>query len=327
MEIYRGPRGNNGKIYESDYFVDEMDFEFPTVDFDDQQLCQCDPDSPIEIKFINRNQYQMVNQEICHVVTTLKELERKGNVGGKLDLITNEGKKVSKLIVNKFESENIPSFTDYIKAGCEISLIGAIDFTYSNGMPSNPTSLHYTGGHNQYVEAIRAVGDILNNYDSDKKYPFYGFGGVPEFMGQDEVSHCFPLNGNNDNPEIESIDGVLETYKENVSKIKFLGPTHFAPVIEKAKKQVMENTNEKMYYILLILTDGEIHDMKETIDQIADISNKNLPISIIVIGVGDEDFANMVKLDGDDVAIQSGVKDLVQFVKFQEVMRRSEPDQ
>ena len=46
-----------------------------------------------------------------------------------------------------------------------------------------------------------------------------------------------------------------------------------------------------------------------------------------MIGVGDEDFANMVKLDGDDVAIQAGVKDLVQFVKFQEVMRRSEPDQ
>ena len=43
--------------------------------------------------------------------------------------------------------------------------------------------------------------------------------------------------------------------------------------------------------------------MKETIEQIAEISNKNLPLSIIVIGVGDEDFANMVKLDGDDVAI------------------------
>ena len=39
MEIYRGPRGNNGKIYESDYFVDEMDYEFPLIEFDDQQLC------------------------------------------------------------------------------------------------------------------------------------------------------------------------------------------------------------------------------------------------------------------------------------------------
>ena len=39
MEIYRGPRGNNGKIFESDYFVDEMDYEFPSIDFDDAQLC------------------------------------------------------------------------------------------------------------------------------------------------------------------------------------------------------------------------------------------------------------------------------------------------
>ena len=99
-------------------------------------------------------------------------------------------------------------------------------------------------------------------------------------------------------------------------------------MIKKAKEQVEANLSAMpdMYYILLILTDGEIHDMQETIDEIAEISNKNLPMSIIVIGVGDEDFANMVKLDGDDVSIRAGVKDLVQFVKFQEVMRRSEPD-
>ena len=55
-------------------------------------------------------------------------------------------------------------------------------------------------------------------------------------MNETEVSHCFPLNGNWGNPEIVGIDGVLDIYRENVNKIKFLGPTHFAPVIEKAKK-------------------------------------------------------------------------------------------
>lgn len=74
--------------------------------------------------------------------------------------------------------------------------------------------------------------------------------------------------------------------------------------------------NDKMFYILLILTDGEIHDMEQTIDAISEISEKNLPLSIIIIGVGDEDFANMVRLDGDDVAIKAGCRDLVQFVKF-----------
>ena len=203
----------------------------------------------------------MVNTEICHCETTLNELRHSaGRV--KLELKNSESKKIAKLIVNKCDTEHIPSFTDYIKSGWQISLIGAIDFTYSNGMPSNPTSLHYTGNQNQYIEAIRAVGDILNNYDSDHQYPFYGFGGVPEFMNETEVSHCFPLNGNWSNPEIVGVDSVLDTYRENVSKIKFLGPTHFAPVIEKAKQQVMASTDDKMYYILLILTDGEIHDMK-----------------------------------------------------------------
>ena len=176
----------------------------------------------------------MVNTEICHCETTLNELMHSAG-RSKLELKNSESKKVAKLIVNKCDTERIPSFTDYIKSGWQISLIGAIDFTYSNGMPSNPTSLHYTGNQNQYIEAIRAVGDILNNYDSDHQYPFYGFGGVPEFMNETEVSHCFPLNGNWSNPEIVGVDSVLDTYKENVSKIKFLGPTHFAPVIEKAK--------------------------------------------------------------------------------------------
>ena len=39
----------------------------------------------------------------------------------------------------------IKSFAEYMREGVQISLIGAIDFTYSNGGASNPCSLHYTG--------------------------------------------------------------------------------------------------------------------------------------------------------------------------------------
>lgn len=73
------------------------------------------------------------------------------------------------------------------------------------------------------------------------------------------------------------------------------------------------------------MTDGEIHDIKETIQAIVEISTRNLPLSIVIVGVGNEDFANMVKLDGDDVALAAGCKDQVQFVKFSEVVKRSEP--
>lgn len=41
-----------------------------------------------------------------------------------------------------------------------------------------------------------------------------------------------------------------------------------------------------MYHILLILTDGEIHDMEETKNII--IKASSLPLSIIIVGVGNE---------------------------------------
>ena len=45
------------------------------------------------------------------------------------------------------------------------------------------------------------------------------------------------------------------------------------------------------YYILLIITDGMITDMDPTIDQI--VRATALPISIIIVGVGNEDFTAM----------------------------------
>ena len=82
-----------------------------------------------------------------------------------------------------------------------------------------------------------------------------------------------------------------------------------------------------MFHILMILTDGEIHDLKETIDEIADISKRNLPLSIVIVGLGDEEFSNMVRLDGDELAIRAGVKDIVQFLKMNEVVKRSRPEE
>jgi len=58
-----------------------------------------------------------------------------------------------------------------------------------------------------------------------------------------------------------------------------------------------------MYHILLIITDGAIHDMKDTKDLIVECSL--FPLSIIIIGVGNADFSNMVELDGDDVILKN----------------------
>ena len=72
-----------------------------------------------------------------------------------------------------------------------------------------------------------------------------------------------------------------------------------------------------------MLTDGEIMDMDKTIDEI--VRGSDLPLSIIIVGIGDADFSKMEELDGDDVPLYSKTlrkqreRDIVQFVPFREI--------
>jgi len=89
-----------------------------------------------------------------------------------------------------------PDFVNYLRAGWGVSVFGAIDFTASNGDPNNCNSLHYRGaGANQYEQAITNVGEIIQQYDTDKKFPFYGFGAKVPHIQKKGISHCFPING------------------------------------------------------------------------------------------------------------------------------------
>jgi hypothetical protein len=69
----------------------------------------------------------------------------------------------------------------------------------------------------------------------------------------------------------------------------------------------------------MILTDGIIQDMTDTIDALVEASY--YPLSVIIIGIGNTNFAKMEQLDGDEIPLISrkGIKrqrDLVQFVPF-----------
>ena len=106
------------------------------------------------------------------------------------------------LIILNYRQFIRPSFLDYMRAGWQISVVTAIDYTASNGNPSSSSSLHYLGSNNQYESALFSVGQVLEPYDSDKSFPCFGFGGIPRHMGMNGVSHCFAVNGNMAQPEV-----------------------------------------------------------------------------------------------------------------------------
>ncbi|XP_045568870.1 copine-4 isoform X2 [Salmo salar] len=214
------------------------------------------------------------------------------------------------------------SFLDYIMGGCQIQFTVAIDFTASNGDPHNSCSLHYIHPYqpNEYLKALVAVGEICQDYDSDKMFPAFGFGAQipPDF----KVSHDFAVNFNEENPECAGIQGVVEAYQTCLPKLQLYGPTNIAPIIQKvasSASQEMHTKEAMQYFILLILTDGVITDMADTREAIVQASH--LPMSIIIVGVGSADFSDMQMLDGDDGILRSPkgepcLRDIVQFVPF-----------
>ena len=209
------------------------------------------------------------------------------------------------------------NFIDYIKNGVQIKLNIGIDFTASNKLPNDPSSLHFLGGNaNDYEQAIRACGSIVAFYDYNQSFPVYGFGAV--IKGENKPNMCFNINFKQ-NPEIFEIDNVIEEYRNCFRNIQLAGPTMFCPMIKKVIQNIKIENNPLKYHILLILTDGIILDMQDTIDAL--VEGSFLPLSVIIIGIGNDHFQEMVVLDGDDVPLvnSKGIKrmrDLVQFVPF-----------
>jgi len=217
------------------------------------------------------------------------------------------------------------SFLEYVFGGCEIGLCVAIDFTLSNGRPDQPSSLHYLDmNKNEYLNAIRSVGNILQYYDSDKQIPVLGFGAaIPPHDKQ--ANHCFALNGNIFDPEVDGIDGVVEAYKNAINKVNLYGPTNFAPIMSLINDLTEDagcSQQDQKYTILLIITDGIISDLQKTIDQV--VRGSELPLSIIIVGVGGADFSAMDELDADETPLYSQAyrkqmaADIVQFVPFRD---------
>jgi len=58
---------------------------------------------------------------------------------------------------------------------------------------------------------------------------------------------------------------VLDAYRNCIHLVQLYGPTNFAPVINHVAKIAQNNRDGSSYFILLILTDGVITDMPDTI--------------------------------------------------------------
>jgi hypothetical protein len=226
------------------------------------------------------------------------------------------------MLVNR-NNKPRPTFVDYLSGGCELELSIAIDFTGSNGDPRRPGTLHYirpTGELNDYEKCLTSVGSIVARYDSDQRFPVYGFGA--KYSGS--IQHCFQV-GNK--PELEGLGEALQAYRDVFkSGLTMSGPTVFSEVIDMAAarsrsaQQEAERIGKQAYQILLILTDGAVSNVELTKQALQRASDA--PLSIVIVGVGRADFTNMQFLDDFATNVNNQnqrqpQRDIVQFVEFQ----------
>ncbi|CAK6447051.1 unnamed protein product [Pipistrellus nathusii] len=294
-------------------------------------LCNGDYDRTIKVEVYDWDR-DGSHDFIGEFTTSYRELARGQSQFNIYEVVNPKKKMKKKKYVNSgtvtllsFAVESECTFLDYIKGGTQINFTVAIDFTASNGNPSQSTSLHYMSPYqlNAYALALTAVGEIIQHYDSDKMFPALGFGAKLPPDGR--VSHEFPLNGNQDDPSCCGIDGILEAYHQSLRTVQLYGPTNFAPVVTHVARSAAEVQDGSQYSVLLIITDGVISDMAQTKEAI--VNAAKLPMSIIIVGVGQAEFDAMVELDGDEVRISSRGKlaerDIVQFVPFRDYVDRT----
>uniref|UniRef100_A0A8C4L5U1 Copine 8 n=1 Tax=Equus asinus TaxID=9793 RepID=A0A8C4L5U1_EQUAS len=294
-------------------------------------LCNGDYDRTIKVEVYDWDR-DGSHDFIGEFTTSYRELSRGQSQFNVYEVVNPKKKGKKKKYINSgtvtllsFLVETEVSFLDYIKGGTQINFTVAIDFTASNGNPAQPTSLHYMNPYqlNAYGMALKAVGEIVQDYDSDKMFPALGFGAKLPPDGR--ISHEFALNGNPQNPYCDGIEGVMEAYYRSLKSVQLYGPTNFAPVINHVARYASSVKDGSQYFVLLIVTDGVISDMAQTKESIVNASK--LPMSIIIVGVGPAEFDAMIELDGDDVRVSSRGKyaerDIVQFVPFRDYIDRS----
>jgi hypothetical protein len=237
---------------------------------------------------------------------SVQVLDKSGKSHGQLEF--------TKITKNEVLEDVKDSIIHQLNTGLNISATVAIDFTGSNGNPKEKHSLHCLEGRNQYRDAINSIIPIIDQYDSDGKYPVYGFGMKYEGAA---VEHAKLLAD-----DAAYSDGVLMCYESAVhdEKMVLSGPTYFAPIINKVAGDIERSLTN--YTVLVIFTDGAINDMEETISAVVNASYK--PMSIIIVGIGPADFGPMNRLDNDgqpplkDRTGRPAKRDIVQFVPIRD---------
>ena len=177
----------------------------------------------------------------------------------------------------------------YFKSGVKLSCFISLDF--SNSI-NNPTLIDTKENYIGLLKNISYIESYINNHI----YYSYGYGGTIFGFSKDETN--FNLDFFKNECSIKNINGVIQLYEE-CFKPNIIIPSNtiiLSPLIRKITKEIYNLYEVRYYNVSFIITRGILDksDIKDTIDSI--IESSYLPLTTFIIGVGKNDYSQMMKI-------------------------------
>lgn len=203
--------------------------------------------------------------------------------------LANNKNKNSEKITIKVENPNYSeqkqqnkfTFFDYMKAGIKLKSIIGIDFTQGSEHGIDEKNI-------QYLQAISEFREIMFCYMRD----FYVYGYGAQFSDINQKHEFFNMNLKDKSP-LHGYTNIERAYKECLKKINYCYNASLSPLVRNIKHIILDNYKEEDYYIFLLLISNppKREDIQNCIDVF--IENTYLPLSVVVIGIGDKDFKDI----------------------------------
>ena len=183
-------------------------------------------------------------------------------------------------------NDEYKSIFEYIKAGVKLSCFMSMDFSYGiNGQ-------NLLSSYNNYKKIINSIMNKISNYTKNE-YFMYGYGA--NLKNKNLSSSLYKLIFNLNLEEDKSIQ--CENFNQKFDNcLNYIVPEKkvcLSLMIKKITKDIFQYYDEKFYNVLFILAREltEDRDRQNTID--AFIESGYLPLTIIIIGEGKNNFENM----------------------------------
>ena len=293
----------NKLVYESEIMNNSPKMVFKPMAIPLSELSQDDAleDNMIEISFIDMNhsdELAKFNGSIAQLFENDIDLDLKLN-------------RKAKIICKK---KNFFSLLDYLESDMHLNTTLAIDFSETSGTNTH----HLVKDETTFENLMNNFINLLEPYNEDEYFYIYGYGFQLKNDSK-EVQNMFPITQDIDRPSVAK-KNINSTYCRFLEDIKFSKiKTNLDLIIKQFNEKIKEDIDDydiREYNVLLLFANNDINNEKEFYNEI--ILSSDLPISLVIIGLGKGPFTKLENVEKNfwNITDNSGNKAKRKNIKF-----------